>query len=284
MFSKEWINPNRVEYFEILDYLSQLKISDDILYHNEDTYKDMEKYIKELGNYCDYQNSEKICEWLDKSILDVPNYKNIDGFTKKDIMHSNILFNRDMISHDRIKRVHEFVNDYGETKAKLVGNYRSDIASVGIMLDKDNYQSFWYGAEANDIERFINSFMEYYRTKNDKELFSNPLIRSSLIHLILMRIHPFGDGNKRSVRLLQNIALASELNELYNTNLRVLPLNTTLSMYMYRDSYTDRLARVFFDLNHKEENNIAINKWIDFMLNIYDEQLYFCSSKLSSIK
>ena len=152
------------------------------------------------------------------------------------------------------------------------------------MLDKDNYQSFWYGAEANDIERFINSFMEYYRTKNDKELFSNPLIRSSLIHLILMRIHPFGDGNKRSVRLLQNIALASELNELYNTNLRVLPLNTTLSMYMYRDSYTDRLARVFFDLNHKEENNIAINKWIDFMLNIYDEQLYFFSSKLSSIK
>ena len=284
MFSKEWINPNKVEYFNILDYLSQLKLSDNVLFHNEDTYEEMGKYIKELGNYCDYQNNEVLCNWLDRSMLGLPNYKNIDGFTKKDIVDSDIFFDKDEISHERIKRVHEFVGTHSETGAKVVGEYRSDVASIGVMIDKDNYQPFWYGAEAKDIERFIDSFIEYYRTDDNKEVFNNPLIRASLVHLLLMRIHPFGNGNKRSIRVLQDIALASELNRISNTNLRVLPLNTTISMYMYRDDYTDRLARVFFDLEHKEENNIAINRWIDFMLNIYDEQLCFYSNKLSSLK
>ena len=284
MFSKEWINPNKVDYFNILDYLSQLKLSDNVLFHNEDTYEEIEKYIKELGNYCDYQNNEVLCNWLDRSMLGLPNYKNIDGFTKKDIVDSDIFFDKDEISHERIKRVHEFVGTHSETGAKVVGEYRSDVASIGVMIDKDNYQPFWYGAEAKDIERFIDSFIEYYRTDDNKEVFSNPLIRASLVHLLLMRIHPFGNGNKRSIRVLQDIALASELNRISNTNLRVLPLNTTISMYMYRDDYTDRLARVFFDLEHKEENNIAINRWIDFMLNIYDEQLCFYSNKLSSLK
>ena len=44
---------------------------------------------------------------------------------------------------------------------------------------------------------------------------SNPFLKSALIHLLFLRIHPYADGNGRTARLLHNSKFTASINSIY---------------------------------------------------------------------
>ena len=132
-----------------------------------------------------------------------------------------------------------------------------------------------------DIEKFVKSYIEFYKRNSLKEIYSNPFLKAALSHLLLLRIHPFGDGNSRTSRIIQNLSLTSSINKFYGTNLKLSPLNISTNIHINQYTYANRVNNVQFDID--KFDNEAINKWFDFILNMYDEQLYFQMNRIPSL-
>ncbi len=277
----EWINPKRVSYFSIRDYVAQIELSKETLLHSEETAKAFEQYLSKMKYFFGDRMESIISYWLDSGLVELEESSKLEnhGFSSKELTIADLLFDRATISHSKIKRIHEFVCKRSGTNAKVVGEYRSGIASVGVFLDDHTYQPYWYGAESEDIREFMASFLNYYRTRKAGEIFSNPFIKAALVHLLFVRIHPFEDGNGRTARILQNISFTAELNGIYDSKLKISPLNISESIRRNGYYYANRLNRIFFDMDHREENNEAINRWINFNLDMYDEQIYYQKSR-----
>lgn len=92
----------------------------------------------------------------------------------------------------------------------------------------------------------------------DNKNIIHPLILSSVFHYEFVFIHPFSDGNGRTVRLWQNILLYN-FKEIFEYS----PLESQI--YKYQDKYYKAIADC-----HKNGNS---NVFIEFMLKMIDETL-----------
>ena len=105
----------------------------------------------------------------------------------------------------------------------------------------------------------VNDLMEQlfnWMKQSKKEL--HPLILSSVFHYEFVFIHPFSDGNGRTVRLWQNIIL-------YNWKhiFEYLPIESRI--HKYQNSYYKAIANC--------NNNGDSTEFIEFMLKMIDETL-----------
>ena len=94
---------------------------------------------------------------------------------------------------------------------------------------------------------------------------SSPLIRSALVHLNLIAIHPFGDGNGRTARILSSL-------ELMRDGVRA-PELITIETYIraHRQEYIDALQTTLGESYRPEEHSAT--PWIDYYTRISLERL-----------
>ena len=71
------------------------------------------------------------------------------------------------------------------------------------------------------------------------------------------------------------------INKLYGTRLKLSPLNLSGSILVNKITYVNRINNIYFDLQH--DNNEAINRWFDFILDMADERLYMANNLLDRI-
>lgn len=280
---KEWINEDRVKYFDLLEFVSKIKLTDSVLYHVEQTSCSFEEYINTLAKFCDYDDYAMLYYWLDSNHTELKLSSELENhiFSNSDLFNSGLFFEKLSISHERIKRIHKFVCENSGTDSDEVGEYRKKMVTVGAEYGKE-YVPYWYAPEASDVKRFMDSYLEFYKNKSIKEIYSNPFLKSALAHLLFVRIHPFRDGNGRTARIIQNISFTSGINRIYNTKLKLSPLNISQNINLNRVTYADRINKVHFDLDY--DNNEIINLWLEFILNMYDEQLYFQSQRIPKLE
>ena len=135
---------------------------------------------------------------------------------------------------------------------------------------------------AKDVNKFMNDFINIYKHNGTSLIFSNPFLVSALMHLLFVRIHPFADGNGRTTRVIHNIKFTESVNKLYGTKLKISPLNLSESINLNKITYVNKLNDIYFDLDH--DNEEAINKWFNFILDMADEQIYKSINLLNSSK
>lgn len=277
---QEYINTERVSYFDLQEYINNFELSSDTLSHVEETSNNFSKYLEMLGKYFDYNKDEILLYWLDQSIEEMRLSTSIEKhtFRNAELSKGDLFFDKLSISHERIKKIHKFVCQNSDTLCRVIGEYRNSLVNVGVPLDKDHYQVLWYGVEAEDIKNFMDSFIKYYKQNGLSAKFSNPFIKASLAHLLFVRIHPFYDGNGRVARIMQNIAFTSRVNTIYNSNLRLSPLNISQNIRLNINTYANSINRIRFDLN--SDNSESINQFLNFILNMYDEQLYYQGERI----
>lgn len=104
--------------------------------------------------------------------------------------------------------------------------------------------------QVNDLMKGLFAWMK--KRKND----IHPLILSSVFHYEFVFIHPFQDGNGRTVRLWQNIILSG-----WKEIFEYVPIESQLKKY--QDGYYKAIA----DCNLKGDSTI----FIEFMLKMFDE-------------
>ena len=191
-------------------------------------------------------------------------------FKDFDLTEKNLFFDSLNISNNRIHNIHKFVmkdqDDYYRA-----GKYRTTEVKVS-NIEEDREEIFWYGAKAKDLKQFMNSFIKIYKSNSMSVIDSNPFLKSALIHLLFVKIHPYHDGNGRTARTLHNIKFTEILNRIYKMNLKICPVNLSESININLISYVKALDNIYFDLDH--DNNEILNYWFDFILNMYDEQLF----------
>lgn len=279
----EWVNLDKVKYFNIMDFVSNIQLSDNLLFHLEETGEKFEEYIKTLTKYCDYDDYAILFYWLDQALKEMKLSAELENhkFKNVDLFNSDLFFDKLSISHERIKHIHKYVCEKTNTNVSNSGEYRKGNVDVGANY-KDGYQVYWYAPEPCDVKKFMDDYLNFYRINSLRSEYSNPFLKSALAHLLFVRIHPFTDGNGRTARIIQNIAFTSGINKIYNTKLKLSPLNISQNILINRYSYADRINKIHFDLDY--DNNKAINNWFEFILNMYDEQLFFQLQRIPNFK
>lgn len=267
-----------IEYFNLEKFVNNIKLEPKILEHMQETNINFDKYFKQLSKYND---EFMLYFWISLAYDEIKNSNFVErhNFKNFDLSISDLFFDKLSISHNRIHNIHKFVMK-NENETEKIGKYRKTDVRVS-NITQDTEEIFWYGAKPEDIKKFMNSFIKIYKTNNISIIDSNPFLKSALIHLLFIKIHPYYDGNGRSARIIHNIKFTETLNRLYNMNLKICPVNLSESINLNLISYMKSFDNIYFDLKH--DNNDAINYWFDFILNMYDEQLYNKKNMINNI-
>lgn len=262
-------NPNKVKYFELRDYIDKIKISSNILQHMEETNKEFDAYMK-LVNI--YDNEGIIHMWLIQMAEELVNSNKIEKHyvRKQDILKNDLFFETFDLNHSRLHQLHNFAVQ--DEPKKVTNNYRNTPIRVSALCQDGSEKIFWHGPEPGDIQKFMDAFIDIYKEENMSVINLNPFLKSALIQLLFIRIHPYSDGNGRTSRLLHSIKVTESVNKVYNKQYRLCPLNISGSILINQITYVRILDNIYFDLEH--DNSEYINKWFDFILNMIDEQLY----------
>ncbi len=268
----------KIEYFDLFDFAHNIKLSSRVLEHMEETNQDFDKYFQKLSKYDD---AFVIYFWISLLYDEFRNSYSIESHNIKDFDFSmgNLFIDKLNISHKRIHDIHKFVLTDKEEVHKT-DSYRKTPVEVS-SLYPDHKEIFWYGAEPEDVKSFMDSFLEVYKSNSPSVLNSNPFLKSALIHLLFLKIHPYTDGNGRTARLLHNIKFTEIINKIYGMKLKISPVNISESINLYKYTYIKGPDNIYFDLDH--DNSGVINFWFNWMLNMYDEQLYKNQNLINNI-
>ena len=168
----------------------------------------------------------------------------------------NILDNKIQITQDLIKNYHKIVTNGLESETNIPGQYRNTKVIVG------NQEHGGTNVPPKIFEDIKNLMEEFVLWINSNELLEiHPIFRACIAHLSLALIHPFGDGNGRTSRIIEaHILKSAGYRFVY----------TMLSNYYYKniDEYFITFSKVL-----KNENN-----------DISDFVLFYLKGMLESIK
>lgn len=260
----------KINYFNLFDFIDKIKLSPSVLDHMQETNLEFDNYFKRLSHFDD---EFVLYFWISLAYDEIKNSRYVENhlFSDFDLSVTDLFFDRLNISHNRIHNIHKFIMKDDKDSKVDVGNYRKNEVKVS-HIDSDGEEIFWYGAQARDVKKFMDTFLQVYKSNTMSVIDSNPFLKSALVHLLFVKIHPYGDGNGRTARMLHNIKFTETFNKIYNMNLKVCPVNLSQSINVNLISYVNAINGIYFDLDH--DNNDMLNYWFNFILNMYDEQLF----------
>ena len=151
-------------------------------------------------------------------------------------------------SIDDLKKVHGVMTFLVE---EVSGEFRT--SSEGVFDDNGN--CIFVCPPGDRVNSLMNGLFEWLNENKDT---IHPLILSSIFHYEFVFIHPFTNGNGRTVRLWQNSILYK-----WKDIFEYLPIESKI--HKYQDEYYDSIAKC-----HKNANS---NVFIEFMLKMIDETL-----------
>ena len=267
------INLNKVSYFPLEEYFSKIKLNDTILVHLDETNRDFDKYINQLKKFPPLTILYFLINSFSNEIIDTNLIENhiIDPI---EINNYNIFIKSLSMNNKRIKELHQFV-----TRDTNLNDYRtSEVRVSGINNGKE--EIFWYGVNPEEINKFMNDFLKIYHNHSLSFINQNPFIKGALLHLLFVRIHPFSDGNGRTARIIHTIKFTQMVNDIYKCHLKISPLHLSQSILLNKLTYQKRINNIYFDLEH--DSNKEINDFIDFILDMTDEQLFYMGNQLEN--
>lgn len=269
------MNPALVPYFSLEEYVGRIKVNDKVLYHLEDTNREFDAYVKRLANCGDYTI---LHQWISSLFRELKCSQEIENhlINPADMLKESIFFDTLQMNHARIKQLHQFVLNSDDDDNPQ--DYRGPGEEVRVSSFDDNGDEtiYWHGAQGSDVKRFMDDFINIYKSNSLSLVHSNPFLKSAIVSLLFVRIHPFTDGNGRTSRMIYNIKFTDAINKIYNTKLKLCPLNLSKVIMLYRPTYARKINDIYFDLEH--DNNEEINEWFDFILTRADEEIY-CSTR-----
>ena len=145
-------NPNKVKYFDLFDYISNIRINTAVLEHMQETNVYFDRYMSRLKSY----NYNAVTHmWLINTADELANSQKIEHHyippEKYLKMKNSLAFDTLEISHERIHNIHNFVMP----KEDRVNTYRNGRAWVSY-FDKSGIEHiYWYAAEPEDVVRFM---------------------------------------------------------------------------------------------------------------------------------
>ena len=192
----EGMNSDYIDYFPLEEYISRIKLLPKLLEHLEETNKEFDRYMQKLSQY----DEEYIINyWIYLQYIELISNQKIECIKREDNLlgDKQIFFDTLGISHKRIHALHNFIIE-GEMPPSYT--YRSTEVKVSKKNPDGSESIFWRGVNAKDVNKFMSDFINIYKQGGTSLIYSNPFLASSLVHLLFLRIHPYGDVNGSLVK------------------------------------------------------------------------------------
>ena len=192
-------NNNEVSFFHLQDYISKIKLTDNTLFHLEETNRNFDDYFKKLS---EVDKNAILYYWIDSLKKEIKYSNAIENNSNARYLafDDDVFFETLNISHTRIKKLHQYI-----TNSNVDSDYRKCDVRVSSIYEDGTEDVFWHGAKSEDVKKFMDDFIQVYKQDTLSSIFSSPFLKSALIHLLFVRIHPFNDGNGRTARMIHNI-------------------------------------------------------------------------------
>ena len=168
------------------------------------------------------------------------------------------------LSESFIKKIHQTITNKLNYNSCIPGYYRNHIVKVG---DQNHGGVATPPKCLKDIQNLMAEYIEWFNSTEIQDL--SPIIKSTLAHYHLALIHPFGDGNGRTARLIEASVLRS-------SGIKYLP--TMLSNYYYRE--IDGYFMAFSECRKSKENDIT--PFLNFILRGAVESLNEVKLRITS--
>jgi Fic family protein len=150
----------------------------------------------------------------------------------------------------------------------IIGKWRDDstgpmqVVSGAMGKEKIHYQA----PSASDIKKEMKMLLSWFNKKPEDDL----IIRSALVHLWFLTIHPFEDGNGRIARALSEM---------------ILTRSDGMSQRFYSMSAQIRSERKdYYNILEKtQKGTLDITEWIAWYLKCLENALYSSDAVLSKV-
>lgn len=262
-----------IKHFSVDNYLKNLQIEQRTLEHLAEVQEEFDKYLKRVLKIGEEAAMNYLCTQLYEELL----FSNSIESSK--IMPPSICLKHDLISlgqyltNKKICKIQEIFLQNVDMPYPI-GEYRQ----VPVHINRQG-QNVYDAPPVSELPDYMASFIRFFNRRGDSLIDNDPFIKAALVHFLLIKIHPFVDGNGRVSRALHNLKFTDLVNKTYGLNLSLAPINISYSIYNNKYSYYDRLNAIPF--NTDEDINKSINDWINFLLYMYEEQLYFLENSES---
>lgn len=168
------------------------------------------------------------------------------------------------LSENFIKKIHQIITDRLCYDSCFPGYYRNHIVKVG---DRQHGGTATPPKCLKDIETLMAEYIAWFNADCIQNL--PPIIRAALAHYHLALIHPFGDGNGRTARLIEAAILRS-------AGVKYLP--TMLSNYYYRE--IDGYFTAFSQCSKSKEHDMT--PFVQFVLKGAVDSLHEVKGRITS--
>ncbi|MCF7941020.1 MAG: DUF4172 domain-containing protein [Spirochaetia bacterium] len=119
--------------------------------------------------------------------------------------------NLEELSSARMKRWHSFLfSSMAGIKPNSIGEYRKGPVYISKGNGRDP-EIIYEGLPADRIETEMERLISFINTENEKR----PLVKSAIVSMWFLCIHPFEDGNGRISRAISDYVLSKGFNETY---------------------------------------------------------------------
>lgn len=141
------------------------------------------------------QEGQKLPPSKEYQEIEVKNILNAFNVLLMETVYDN---KEQLISPELLLRFHRLVGqNLGEHFSAIPGKYRNNDVVVGTYRCPD------YRDVLPLIEKYCQWLRSEFKYEDGKQLFSDIIIQSIVAHVYLEWIHPFGDGNGRTGRLIE---------------------------------------------------------------------------------
>jgi Fic family protein len=159
------------------------------------------------------------------------------------------------LEEDLIRQIHSLITQDIEHEYNVPGQYRNHLVKVG---DAEHGGVYTPPKMLADIETLMREFTQWINSEEVLNL--DPVMRAALAHYHFGLIHPFGDGNGRTARLIE--ALLMRL-----SGMKYIPI--MLSNFYYRNM--DDYFWAFSKARKNEEHDVT--PFVGFVLKGVVESL-----------
>lgn len=191
--------------------------------------------------------------------------------TSIEVMTDSILKN-EPFNINKIKQLHRLIirgtNDdvprnYG------IRDFDTYVCEVVNGVEKVSYTP----PSPEEIRPYLRDLFDFLNeTDNDeKNIFTN----SILSHFYIAALQPFGNGNTRLARLIEYGSIFKLSRDILGSKIKSPALYASGRYLVYRKQYRDSIANLVACPTDEQ-----YNKWVDYNLNMLDEQLNYSSSRL----
>ncbi|MDI6752161.1 MAG: Fic family protein [bacterium] len=129
---------------------------------------------------------------------EIQNLKSVYNFIKIQPFYDETY----LLNEDIVKETHSLITKDIEYPHNTPGQYRNHIVKVG---DVEHGGVYTPPKCFDDIKLLMKEFIEWINSDEIRAL--DPVLRAALAHYHLGLIHPFGDGNGRTARIVETILL-----------------------------------------------------------------------------